>query len=80
MLSADEVETPLAEVPYSLWQAGVSLWIKAGVGSGSTGVAALRKGRHFIGGELSDHYAAVAEQRLRAEMTQDDFVLAGPEE
>jgi hypothetical protein len=27
----DEVETPLAEVPYSFRQAGVSLWIKAGV-------------------------------------------------
>jgi site-specific DNA-methyltransferase (adenine-specific) len=49
-------------------------------GSGSTGVAALRAGRHFIGIELSNHYADVAEQRLRAELTQNDFVLAGPEE
>ncbi|MEW1866471.1 site-specific integrase [Streptomyces sp. NPDC088194] len=31
VLSAEERETPLAEVPYSLRQAGVSLWIKAGV-------------------------------------------------
>ncbi|WP_335971635.1 hypothetical protein [Streptomyces sp. CA2R106] len=31
VLSTDEVETPLAEVPYTLRQAGVSLWIKAGV-------------------------------------------------
>ncbi|MFI1091828.1 tyrosine-type recombinase/integrase [Streptomyces sp. NPDC020917] len=31
VLSADEFETRLAEVPYSLRQAGVSLWIKAGV-------------------------------------------------
>ncbi|WP_225844941.1 site-specific integrase [Streptomyces sp. HPF1205] len=31
VLTADERETPLAEVPYSLRQAGVSLWIKAGV-------------------------------------------------
>jgi hypothetical protein len=49
-------------------------------GSGTTGVAALREGRHFVGVELSDHYAAVAERRLQAELTQDDFVLAGPEE
>ncbi|MER6399541.1 DNA methyltransferase [Kitasatospora sp. NPDC001603] len=49
------------------------------VGSGSTGVAALREGRRFLGIELSPHYAEVAEQRLRAELTQDDFVLAGPE-
>lgn len=31
VLSAEEVDTPLAEVPYSFRQAGVSLWIKAGV-------------------------------------------------
>jgi site-specific DNA-methyltransferase (adenine-specific) len=49
-------------------------------GSGSTGVAALREGRHFIGVEPSDHYAAVAERRLQAELAQDDFILAGPEE
>ncbi|MGW7464259.1 tyrosine-type recombinase/integrase [Streptomyces xantholiticus] len=30
-LSAEEVETPLADVPYSLRHACVSLWIKAGV-------------------------------------------------
>ncbi|WP_431039224.1 DNA methyltransferase [Streptomyces sp. P6-2-1] len=49
-------------------------------GSGSTGVAALREGRNFLGVELSTHYADIAEQRLRAELTQDDFTLAGPEE
>lgn len=48
-------------------------------GSGSTGVAALREGRQFVGVELSSHYADVAERRLRAELTKDDFVLAGPE-
>lgn len=31
VLSAEERETPLAAVPYSLRHAGVSLWIKAGV-------------------------------------------------
>jgi integrase len=31
VLSAEDVATPLAEVPYSLRHAGVSLWIKAGV-------------------------------------------------
>ncbi|NYI03447.1 DNA-methyltransferase [Allostreptomyces psammosilenae] len=50
-------------------------------GSGTTGVAALREGRQFIGVELSDHYATIAEARLNAEengLTQDDFILAGP--
>ncbi|MFD7552032.1 DNA-methyltransferase [Streptomyces sp. NPDC059816] len=50
-------------------------------GSGSTGVAALKEGRSFIGIELSDHYAEVAEQRLReAILTRDDVDLAGPEQ
>jgi integrase len=31
VLSAQEVKTPLADVPYSLRHAGVSLWIEAGV-------------------------------------------------
>lgn len=43
------------------------------------GVAALREDRRFVGVELSAHCADVAERRLQAEPTQDDFVLAGPE-
>jgi site-specific DNA-methyltransferase (adenine-specific) len=50
-------------------------------GSGTTGVAALREGRDFIGVELSDHYAGIAERRLQAAaLTQDDVTLVGPEE
>ncbi|WP_130796426.1 DNA-methyltransferase [Streptomyces otsuchiensis] len=52
-------------------------------GSGSTGVAALREGRRFVGIELSDHYADVAEQRLLQTAqqvgSQDGYDLAGPE-
>lgn len=48
-------------------------------GSGSTGVAALCEGRRFVGVELSEYYGDVAEQRLRAELTEDDFDLAAPE-
>jgi adenine-specific DNA-methyltransferase len=35
-------------------------------GSGTTGVAAVKTGRKFIGMELDPHYFAVAEQRIRA--------------
>ncbi|MFI8456906.1 DNA methyltransferase [Kitasatospora sp. NPDC085464] len=48
-------------------------------GSGSTGVAAFREGRQFHGVELGLRHADIVEQRLRAELTKDDFVLAGPE-
>lgn len=39
------------------------------VGSGSTGVAALRTGRKFVGAELSDEYCSLARSRLTAEET-----------
>jgi site-specific DNA-methyltransferase (adenine-specific) len=35
------------------------------MGAGTTGVAALNEGRSFVGIELSDHYFAVAEQRVK---------------
>jgi site-specific DNA-methyltransferase (adenine-specific) len=34
-------------------------------GSGSTGVAALAQGFSFIGCEREEHYARIAEQRIR---------------
>lgn len=34
------------------------------MGSGATGVAALEEGRHFLGVELSPHYAAISRARL----------------
>ncbi|MFI9332402.1 DNA-methyltransferase [Kitasatospora sp. NPDC052868] len=75
----------ITQKPVEIMQQLVQICPEGGVvldpftGSGSTGVAALREGRRFVGVELSPHYAEVAEQRLRAELTQDDFVLAGPE-
>jgi len=36
-------------------------------GSGTTGVAALRLGRHFLGAEMSADYHAIASERLRSE-------------
>ena len=40
------------------------------MGSGSTGVACLRTGRHFIGVEKDPHYFAIAQERLAKEQTQ----------
>jgi site-specific DNA-methyltransferase (adenine-specific) len=45
-------------------------------GSGTTGVAALRTGRRFIGFELSAEYAAVARARLSAEDNDSTFAAS----
>lgn len=39
------------------------------MGSGSTGVACLRSGRHFIGMEKDPHYFQVAQERIKQEAT-----------
>ena len=42
-------------------------------GSGSTGVAALRENRNFVGIDLSEHYTQIAKQRCASdEVAQDD--------
>lgn len=41
------------------------------MGSGSTGVAAKRTGRHFIGIELSEHYFNIAKQRIETSQNTD---------
>jgi DNA modification methylase len=43
------------------------------MGSGSTGVAALNAGRHFIGIEKDDHYFDVASKRIATETRQIKF-------
>lgn len=37
------------------------------MGSGSTGVAALREGFQFIGIELDQHYVEIAKARIQAD-------------
>lgn len=48
-------------------------------GSGSTGVAALRLGRNFIGCEISPEYHAIAARRLK-EAEQADGLFVAPKE
>ena len=49
-------------------------------GSGSTGVAALRHGRRFVGWELNPEYRAAAERRLRGTREQLDMFSTSPVE
>jgi len=46
------------------------------MGSGSTGVAAIRTGRQFVGIELDETYFDVACDRLRKEHAQPDMFIA----
>lgn len=44
------------------------------MGSGSTGVACLHTGRHFIGMERDPHFYQTARQRLNQEFTNANLV------
>ena len=44
------------------------------MGSGTTGVAAVRLGRRFIGIEICEKYFTIAKQRIEAELNQGDFL------
>ncbi len=60
----------ITQKPVDLMQELVRLCVPGGTvldpfaGSGSTGVAALREGRAFLGVEIADQYAAIARERL----------------
>lgn len=45
-------------------------------GSGTTGVAAIQEGRRFLGFEMSEHYAAVAQKRLADAAAQPRLEIA----
>ncbi|WP_328688959.1 hypothetical protein OG879_19905 [Streptomyces caniferus] len=67
-LSDEDTESPLAEVPYSLRHAGVSLWIKAGVDP----VEVARRAGHSIA-VLWKFYAKILRgQEHRANQLIDD--------
>jgi DNA modification methylase len=46
------------------------------MGSGSTGVAALRTGRNFVGVEIDPRYFEIAVERIKRELAQGDLFLA----
>ena len=62
----------IAQKPLSVMRSLVKIAPKDGtvldpfMGAGTTGVAAVLEGRHFIGAELSPHYQQVARERIEA--------------
>lgn len=49
------------------------------LGSGSSGVAAAKMGRKFVGIEISEQYFETACERIRKAYSQPDFFVAPPE-
>ena len=45
------------------------------MGSGTTGVAAVRLGRRFIGIEIEPKYFEIAKDRIQAELAQPDMFI-----
>jgi DNA modification methylase len=45
------------------------------IGSGTTAVAAIRTGRHFLGFEISPEYCAIANKRIKNELMQTKLAL-----
>lgn len=74
-----------AEKPVALLDRALALVSRPGalildpfMGSGSTGVAALRTGRRFVGIERDDGYCRVARERLAAEAAQSKLAITEP--
>lgn len=47
------------------------------IGSGTTAIAAIRTGRHYIGFEIEKTYCAIAEQRIREELERGNEAKEG---
>lgn len=83
---AGQKEHHAAEKPIALIERALALVAPPGalvldpfMGSGSTGVAALRTGRRFIGIERDEGYCQIARERLEAEAAQSKLALLEPE-
>jgi len=50
------------------------------LGSGTTAVAALKLGRHFLGFEISPEYCRIARERIARVEAQPNLFAAKPEQ
>lgn len=61
-------EKPVTLLKYLIWKLGASLIADPCLGSGTTGVAAVRLGRQFWGVEIEEGYFHIARERIEAEL------------
>jgi site-specific DNA-methyltransferase (adenine-specific) len=73
------------EKPIALMERLISLFTDPGdlildpfAGSGTTGVAARRLGRRFVGWEMNPEYAAIARKRIGETKEQGDLLVRAP--
>lgn len=68
-----QTEKPVEVLRELIRFAGAGTILDPFAGSGTTGVAALREGRRFIGCEVVPHYADIAARRIGAERMGEDW-------
>jgi hypothetical protein len=74
-----------APMPYSMAADHIATWTDRGetvldpfMGSGTTGVAALKQGRRFVGCEINPEYFDIACRRIEQAYAQPDMFVATP--
>lgn len=72
------------QIPLEIMRRIILLWSRPGdlvfdpfVGSGTTGVAAVRNGRRFVGCEINSAYAQIAEERISDGQGQQETAVIG---
>lgn len=75
---AHPTQKPIGLMSWCVGLTKSSLIIDPYMGSGSTGVAAVRSGRKFIGIELQERFFDTARWRIEAALKQPDFFVEPP--
>jgi len=69
-------EKPVALLEAIIAKAPPGVIVDPFMGTGSTGIAAVRQGRDFIGAEIDPVYFSIAEERIGAAQAQGDLFAA----
>lgn len=76
--TAHATQKPIALMQWCIERVSAELIIDPYCGSGTTGVAAARLGRRFIGIEIDEKHFATACKRIEKAYAQPDFFVAPP--
>jgi site-specific DNA-methyltransferase (adenine-specific)/modification methylase len=71
-------QKPLAVMRWTLGQFDAETVLDPFMGSGTTGVAAVKLGRKFVGVEIDEGYFEIARRRIAEALKQPDFFVERP--